>query len=167
ITGEGSGVAPHDLRIAAWSQLNLPVTPTCATLVYQAASDPELWFGASDGNVYRLQDESAVTYANGASTSAITATFETAPLPLGASAVDAGAARAGRGEPRYIEVESESSTGITWAVVVTILSGPEGKTLGTSSFNLTCPSGNSQVAIPIPPAGVMGNHFRVKLTNAS
>lgn len=159
ITGDGPGVAPKDLRIGAWTTLDLPVIPTCAALVEQNAEKQELWFGATDGHVYHLQDTAAVTYADGGSTSAITATVETHPVPLGEEA--------GRGEPRYLEVRSNSSTGITWTATVTVLSEADGATLGTSVVSVVCPAGQSTVEVPVPPVGAIGAWARVKLTNSS
>ncbi|MGH7893211.1 MAG: hypothetical protein ACREQL_01000, partial [Candidatus Binatia bacterium] len=171
ITGDGPGVAPKDLRIGAWTTLSLPVTPVCAALVEESADKPELWIGCSDGHIYQLQDASVTNYANGASTVAITASLETHAVPLGPAPdrgkVGAGDAETGRGEPRYLEVNSESGSGITWAAVVTILSEADGATLATSSFSLACPAGKSVVTVPVPMAGTIGSWARVSLTNAA
>jgi hypothetical protein len=171
ITGDGPGVTPKDLRIGAWYTLTLPVTPTCAALVYESAGKPELWFGASDGFIYQLQDVATTSYANGAGTAAIAASVETHAVPLGPAAdrgkVGEGDAATGRGEPRYVEITSESSTGITWACVVTILTEADGLAVGTSSFDITCPIGKSVVCVPVPGAGVIGSWCRISLSNSS
>lgn len=171
ITGDGPGVTPKDLRIGAWYTITLPITPTCAALVYESAGKPELWIGASDGHIYQLQDVATTAYANGASSAAIAATLTTHPIPLGPAAdrgkVGEGDAMTGRGEPRYVEITSNSTSGITWACTVDILSEADGLSLGSSTFDITCPSGKSVVCVPVPGAGVIGSWCKITLANSS
>jgi len=169
ITKEGQGSSPKDLRIGAWFTLSLPVTVTSACAVSESANKPEVWVGASDGHVYQLQDSSVLSYANGASTAAIDADFETHAVPLGPpsdrGAVGDGDLVNGRGVPRFLLVNSESTAGITWACTVTILSDADGVTLGTSTFNVVCPAGKAAVIVPIPPAYETGGWCRIRMRN--
>jgi hypothetical protein len=169
ITGEGPGVGPKDLRVGAWFTITLPVTASAARLVEESANKPEVWIGATDGHVYQVQDTSALSYATASSTAAIDADFETHALPIGPpsdnGAVAAGDAVNGRGVPRYLLVNSFSTTGITWAATVTVLSDSDGVSIGTSTFNVLCPAGSSTVIVPVPPAYEVGGWCRIRLRN--
>ena len=79
IRGESSAADPLDLRQGAWWDVLLPTgfQIKCATVVERSADVPELWAGGSDGFVYRLQDPSATSWANTASTEAVAAEIET------------------------------------------------------------------------------------------
>jgi hypothetical protein len=171
ITGDSPGSHPKDLRIGAWTTLSLPVTPASAALVEESADKPELWIGCTDGHVYQLQDTSTTSYANGASTAAVAASLETHSVPVGPppdrGKINEGDAFTGRGEPRYLEINSESTSGITWSATLTVLSDVDGATLGSVSFDIACPAGKSVVCVPVPPPGVIGSWVRIALSNSS
>lgn len=162
IVGDGAGTGPKDLRIGAWTNLVLPagVTPLCAELVEPTANKGELWIGAEDGFIYFLQDPAALTYATSVSEEAVEADMETHAFPLNENPN-------GRGEPRYLLLNSDSSTGITWNVTVTVLSDADGAVVGSTTFNFPCPAGVSTPILPIPPCGAIGSWVRIRFLNIS
>lgn len=162
VTGDGSGTDPQDLRVGTWWKMTLPtaVAPACSEIVERTAELPELWIGGADGYVYWF-DPSATTFANALSTAAISQSLETAAIPLG---LDKG----GRGEPRFVQLETQSTAGATWTVTVTLLSDAAGATIGTpSTFSLTVPAGAGSPIVPIPDVGDRGSWVKIKLTNAT
>lgn len=157
----GQSGDPQDLRQGAWFELSIPaaIDPRCAAIVERTAEKPEVWIGGADGYVYWLQDPSATNYATGVSTAAINAIFETTPVPLGGE-------EGGRGEPRYLEFNTEGLAGSsTWACTVTLLSGADGKSIGTKTFNVTVATGDTAPLVPIPQFGKRGEWAKVKLQN--
>jgi hypothetical protein len=164
VTGDGPGISPKDLRLGTWGTITLPVTATCSELCEESANKPEVWFGASDGHVYQLQDTSVTNYANGASTAAVDADITTQPIPLGPDDGKGGTAN-GRGEPRYILLNSDSTAGITWSATVSILSDADGAVLGSSSFDIVCPAGKAAVIVPVPGAGYISGWCKIRLRN--
>ena len=169
ITGEGPGVGPKDVRLGAWFTLSVPNTPTCAESIEESANKPEVWYGASDGHVYQLQDVTALSYANGASTAAIDSDFTPHDFPVGPPG-DRGAISNddqvnGRGEARYLLLSNSSTTGITWEVTVYAVTDADGFVLGSVTFNVVCPVGDATVVTPIPPIGSVGGWCRVRIRN--
>lgn len=160
VSGDGAGVDPQDIRYGAWFTLSLPasVNPHCAEMMERTADLPELWVGGEDGYVYWLQDPSATTWAEGASTSAISSSFETIAFPIGSSVH-------GRGIPRYLKLHLESVGSATTAVTVTILSDSEGATIGSSSFNISVANGLQSIIVPIPQMGIRGEWCRINVSN--
>jgi hypothetical protein len=170
ISGDGPGTDPLDLRIGAWFTLSVPDAVNCMEIVERTSEEPELWVGCDDGGVYWLQDPSKTSWANGASTSAIAASFETHALPIGSPmALYPGAppSAAGRGEPRFLLVHTEASVSSDWTVTVTLLDDADGDTVATDTFTLTLPSGQSSQIVPIPYIGARGSFVRLKFENSS
>lgn len=164
ISGDGPGVDPQDIRHGGWFRLELPsnVNPQCSEMVERTADTPELWIGGNDGYVYYLQDPAAASYANAASTAAISQEWESAAVPLG---VRPGAL----GEPRYLEIDYVNNTGqaSTWACTVTRLTGAGGATIGTpAAFNISIPDGAGTLQVGTP-SQARGEWAKVKLTNAT
>lgn len=162
ISGDGAGVDPQDVRVGGWFSLALPssINPHCAAIMERTADQSELWIGGEDGYVYWLGDPSKTSWAEGASTAAIDAQFETAAVPLGS---DIG----GRGEPRFLSIEAQCSAETTWTVTVTLLTDADGDEIGTKQFTVTLPNGNSSPLVPIPSIGKRGEWARVKMAQAT
>lgn len=162
VTGDGAGTDPQDLRVGTWWTISLPsgLEAECSEIMERTAELPELWIGGDDGYVYWF-DPSATTWANALSTAAISQSLETAAVPLGIG-------KGGRGEPRFIQLETESTAGATWTVTVTLLSDAAGATIGTpSTFSLTVPAGSASPIVPIPDIGDRAEWVKIKLTNAN
>jgi hypothetical protein len=162
VSGDGGGVDPQDIRLGAWHTLALPtnVNPRCAVMAERTADLPELWVGGSDGFVYWLQAPAATTYADGASTAAIDASFETHAVPLGSTT-------SGRGEPRYVRINAIAGSSTVWAVTLTLLSDADGATVATSTFNVTLGAGKTSVLATVPAVNSRAEWCRVKLANAT
>ena len=160
ISGDGAGVDPQDIRYGAWFTLSLPtsVNPHCAEMMERTADLPELWIGGEDGYVYWLQDPSATTWAEGASSSAISSSFETLAVPLGSST-------SGRGMARYLKLNLESSGSATVAVTVTLLSDADGATVASSSFNIAAADGKQSIIAPVPQIGDRAEWGRILVSN--
>jgi hypothetical protein len=162
ITGDGSGVDPQDLRVGQWTTLRLPngVDALDAEVVERTADLPEVWVAGSDGRVYYLQDDAQVDYANDGSTSPVSSFIEWHALPLGPGPL-------GRGEPRYLELQTNSQTGGTVTCTITLSDGIEGPTLVSNTFNITIGSAIRSIIVPIPPTGRHAAWCRVKLARGA
>jgi hypothetical protein len=157
VSTDGS-VDPLDVRNGRWSVIKLPalVDPNDAVVVEQNADEPEVWLAGNDGRVYLLTDDAVVDWANDGGTSAMAAHVEFHAVPLGAG-------MAGRGEPRYIELQTNSVTGGTVTATFTLLDGADGNTLDTQTKDFTIPAGTDSQIIACPEMGMAGPWCRVKL----
>lgn len=155
-----------DTRVGAYCKYDLPVTPTTAAMMESTADVPEVWFGASDGYVYKF-DPTATTYANGASTSNITMTLETHWVPL----IQQGRSpqMGGRGEPRYLEITQQAAGACVYTITVTLARSPDvdNTTPITVSWSQTV-TGNESLIVPVPMQGAgRGEWCKVKLVSTS
>lgn len=163
ITGEGSGVDPLDVRNGVWWKLELPgsIDPQCAEIVERTPEEPELWVGGGDGYVYHLQPASGtIDWATALTTSAVSAEFETWEVPLGDSA-------GSRGTPRFLQFNAEASVASTWTITVTLLDDADGRTVASTSFNVTIGPGADPQIVPIPGLRARAEWCRIKFSNAN
>ena len=161
ITGEGRGTDPQDVRVGAWYRLEIPtdITPLCGVMGESSSDVPELWVGTNEGFIQYFQDPSATDWAITSGTEPVAADFRTASVPIGADA-------AGRGEPRYLKINSEQTADATWTVDVDLLTDADGRVIATKSFSVTLPSGNASVIAAVPSIGARGEWCRVRMRNA-
>jgi hypothetical protein len=166
ITGDGAGVDPLDIRQGGWFEMSLPasIDPQCSEIVETVADLPELWVGSADGYVYHLQDTitspQPTTWATALTTTAMDAQFETTSVPLGAGA-------GGRGEPRYLKINTTGASETVWTVLVTLQSDASGGAIATKSFTITVPAGNASPIVPIPNIGRRAEWCKIKVSNAT
>lgn len=160
VSSDGAGVDPQDIRLGAWSNIVLPtnVAPRCAVMVERTADLPELWIGGGDGYVYWLGDPSAMNFADGVSSAAVDAFFETHAVPLGNTFNS-------RGEPRFLRINGESSGATTWTVTLTLLSDADGATIATTSFTVPLGPNQTSALVTVPSFGARGEWCRVKVRN--
>jgi hypothetical protein len=161
VSGEGVGVDPLDNRMGAWATLSLPtgVFPRCAAMVERSTDAPyaEVWVGGSDGRIYWLNDPSASTWSDNGNTYPVESVYE-AVLPLAPTPK-------GRGEPRYLELETYASEDTFVAVRITILAAAHGGVLATRDFEITVPAGEDGVFAPIPRIGRHGCWMKIRITH--
>jgi hypothetical protein len=145
--GNDGAIDPLDLRMGRWLTLFLPpsVDPNDAVVVERTADEPEVWLAGNDGRVYQLTDTSQTNWANDGATAAIDSFIEFHAVPLGARQRSDGGwsmSPVGRGEPRYLELQTNSTTGGDVTVVITMLDGADGNALDAITWDITIPSGS-------------------------
>jgi hypothetical protein len=159
------GVDPQDLRNGSWFKLSLPTTvlPLCATIGERASEVPELWVGTSDGYIHVFQDPASPTtnWFTSAGAEQVNATWESSDVPLGTGPD-------GCGIPTYISLNHKNpgATPTSWTVTITLLTGAGAAVLGSTSFVVVFPAGNSCRRVRIPNIGFpTASWARVKLVN--
>ena len=160
VSPDGSGIESKDMRVGSWFKLKLPtaVIPLCAEMVETASETPECWFGASDGFVYKLQDDAEYNYLDAGVERAVNTVWESHPLPLGVS-------YAGRGDARLIEFRTRSVTGATWSCTVATKTSAAGDDIGSVTFDVAIPVGDAAVVVPIPEGASSGGWASVRMEN--
>lgn len=160
ISGEGAGVDPQDIRAGFWHKMSLPVEIKTLASVESSDEILELWGGGADGYVYHISDPDQTDYANGASTSPVSAELEWAAVPLGDD-------ETGRGEARYLTLMAECSAVSTWTITVSLMTDVDGADLLSTTKNVVLPVGKSSPIVSLPSVGMHGRFAKIKLTNAN
>jgi hypothetical protein len=158
--GTDGSVDPLDLRLGNWSKLVLPtsIDPLCAAMMERSADLPELWIGSSDSQIYYLTDPDEEDYATTGAAEAVDAFVEFHGVPL--SGVPTG-----RGEPRYLELQTTSVAGADLTVTITLHDGVDADQVVSNSFTVAIPAGDSSVVANVPAMGRHGSWARVKIAN--
>lgn len=155
-------LTPSSLLMAPWSKIVLPssVHPTCAAIVERTADQPEVWFGTTDGILYRLNDPDTTSWAVGSLTEAITATIETHYGQMGSYPGQ-------YSRPRYFKVKGKADVATVWNVTLTMADDVNGREIGTSTFNVTVGPGRTSNEVSVPGMNTHGAYCKVKLINTS
>lgn len=143
VSPEGSGVDALDLRIGDWRTLALPsaINPLCSCVIETAADRPELWVGAADRYIYRLQDPATRDWATGVSTAPIACTIEPDRKPIG---------KPGHYSiPRYLELSGICTEASNWTLTVQTFDGIEGPLLDSKTQVVALPTGAFSKLVPI------------------
>jgi hypothetical protein len=158
--GTDGSVDPLDLRLGNWSKLVLPtsIDPLCAAMMERTADLPELWIGSTDSQIYYLTDPDTEDYATAGADEAVDAFVEFHGVPLGGGPT-------GRGEPRYLELQTTSTAGATLTVTITLHDGVDADQVATKTFDIAIPAGDSSTVAHVPAIGRHGSWARVKIAN--
>lgn len=155
----GRGRDPHDLRVGAWTFMELPasVDPRVSAIVEDDPDRPELWVGGGDGFVYHLGDATANTWAVGMGRQAIAASFVTGWTRL-----------SGEGEtgyPRFLELNAFSSVQTTLTCEVHVTDEPDESGFETSGpLRIDIGPGGTETSRSLRP--MIGEWARVSVSHS-
>lgn len=160
VSDEGTGVDGLDLRLGKWSRIVFPDTQTtnCVAVVETSADQPEVWIGASDGIIYRFDDDQK-DWAVGSGSEAIESTIETTYEKM-LQGPDRHAML------RYLVIKGSGDAASTWTATLTCAEDAGGSALNSTSFSVSIGPGVTSRKYAVP-RGVQGAYVKLKLVNAN
>ena len=152
-----------------WWKLRLPSSVNILDLeeVEDSDGDFHIYFGSTDGMIYKLFDRNSKNWATATSSEAITTTIVTKWLRLGQDGEQSDFAT-GRVSPRFIEMITDGDA-CTWTVTIDTATGP-GQATATSSVEIPVVFGDTNERLmryPIKNTLQPGEYIRISATQGT